>query len=93
MAPLNEANLSIVRGGRILFTHHSVGANVLAGVARLDAGIPGGALRMVALEQGDVVGPALFHGGGGRNGEPKSKIHTSPPSSGPGRVPGLTLPS
>jgi hypothetical protein len=70
------ADLDAVRQARILFSHHSVGANILAGIKRFDAENPGaGRLRVVPVE--DAVaskGPALFDYWGGKNGEPKTKI-------------------
>jgi hypothetical protein len=69
-----QQDLAAVRGGRILFTHHSVGVNVLAGVDALarEAGVP---LRVATLEEAaGADGPLLAHGGGGRNTDPRSKI-------------------
>ena len=69
------ADLAVVRRGRILFSHHSVGQNVVAGLERLDAEAGGSRLRTASLaEAAALEGPVLAHGGGGRNGEPKSKI-------------------
>jgi hypothetical protein len=69
------AELAVVRQGRILFSHHSVGQNIVAGVERLDAEVGGTHLRLASLaEAAALEGPLLAHGGGGRNGAPKSKI-------------------
>lgn len=69
------ADLAVVRQGRVYFYHHSVGVNVLAGIDALDRAAGGGRLRTAWLEEGPPPdGPILVHGGGGRNGEPKSKI-------------------
>lgn len=66
--------LEVVAGARILFVHHSVGVNILAGMTSLsaEAGVP---LRMAELgEATELEGPVLAHGGGGRNTDPRSKI-------------------
>lgn len=70
------ADLAAARQGRILFSHHSVGANIIMGITRIDAEIPGGGrLRPVTLaEAAASKGPALIDVSGGRNGESKSKI-------------------
>ena len=68
-------DIAAVRRGRILFGHHSVGMNVLAGLERLDAEAGGGRIRTVSLEQAaSTQGPLLAHGGVGRNGDPRSKV-------------------
>ena len=68
--------LATVRRGRILFLHQSVGANILAGIRRLDEEAPEpGRLRIGSLEDGiRSAGPMLIDLIGGRNGEPKSKV-------------------
>jgi hypothetical protein len=70
------ADLAVVRQGRILFSHHSVGANVIMGIQRLDAENPGGGhIRVTSLEEAATSkGPMLIHFSGGQNGEPKTKI-------------------
>jgi hypothetical protein len=70
------ADLATIRQARILFSHHSVGANILAGIKRFDAENPGaGRLRVVPVEEAVASkGPALFDYWGGKNGEPKTKI-------------------
>lgn len=70
------ADLAEVRQGRILFSHHSVGGNILMGIKRLDAEIPGeGRLRSASLGEATTFqGPALIDVSGGRNEEPKTKI-------------------
>jgi len=70
------ADLAAVRQGRILFSHHSVGANILTGIKRLDAEISGGVrLRMASLGEATTsTEPAFIDVTGGQNGEPKTKI-------------------
>lgn len=69
------ADLKVIGQRRILFVHHSVGVNILAGVERLDAEAGGGHLLMAWLPRASAIeGPVLAHGGGGRNKDPKSKI-------------------
>lgn len=68
-------DLAVLRRGRVVFTHHSVGVNILAGVERLDGEAGGARLRIAPLEQAATLeGPVLGHGGGGRNTDPRSKI-------------------
>lgn len=68
-------DLTSVRQARLLFSHQSVGANILAGIRQLDAEFPGPALRTLPLEQAaDSPGPVLIDYSGGRNADPKSKI-------------------
>lgn len=74
MTPQLAADLDLVRQGRFFFSHHSVGADILSGVKRLDAEA-GGRLRIVALGDSDAAsGPALVHGSGGQNTVPRSKL-------------------
>jgi len=70
------ADLATVRQGRILFSHMSVGANILAGIKQLDAENPGrNRVRLAPLEEADASRePVLIDISGGRNTEPKSKI-------------------
>jgi hypothetical protein len=70
------ADLDVARKGRILFSHHSVGRNVLDGIARIDGAASGPArLRILSAEEAArTPGPALIEVSGGRNGEPESKI-------------------
>jgi hypothetical protein len=69
------AELAVVRQGRILFLHQSVGANVISGIERLDAENSTDRLRLGSLEEAaSVQGPVLIDVRGGRNGEPKTKI-------------------
>ncbi len=65
-----------VRKARILFSHHSVGANIVEGIKRLDSSISGeGRLRVLTLQEAAASkGPALIEFSGGSNGEPKTKI-------------------
>jgi len=70
------ADLATVRQSRILFSHMSVGADILAGIKRLDAENAGGkSLRLVSLQEAVASGgPVLIDVSGGRNGEPRTKI-------------------
>ena len=69
-------DLAADRQARILFSHHSVGANIIEGVKRLDAENPGGGhIRVTSLNEAAASkGPMLIEFSGGQNGEPKSKI-------------------
>ena len=71
-----SAALKTTRNSRILFSHHSVGGNILAGVERVDREADGeGKIRIVTAQQAtDSLGPALIHVTGGKNGAPQSKI-------------------
>jgi len=70
------SDLAEARQGRILFSHMSVGANIIDGIKRLDAESPeGSGLRVVPLKQAIASqAPALIDISGGRNMEPKTKI-------------------
>jgi hypothetical protein len=69
------AELAAVRRARILFMHHSVGRDVLAGMGALDAEAGGGALEVIAAEEiAGADGPFLAHFSGGRNRDPVGKI-------------------
>lgn len=77
--PMNDegaADLALVRRSRVYFYHHSVGVNVLAGLQRLDASVPGGEIRSVWIEEAPAGadGPFFVHGGGGENAQPKTKV-------------------
>ena len=75
MTVVSATDLETVRQGRILFSHHSVGMNLLAGLQRLDTRVGGGALNVVPLAQAKAsAGPALIEVSGGRNTDPRSKI-------------------
>jgi hypothetical protein len=69
-------SLDHVRRARVLFLHHSVGRDVLAGIEALDLEEGGGRIRQTPLEDAAAVGagPLLAHFSGGRNGDPKSKM-------------------
>jgi hypothetical protein len=70
-----DADLAVARKGRIFFSHHSVGRNVLAGIQSLDARAGGERLQVVDLDEALMrPGPLLAHASGGRNQDPKSKI-------------------
>ena len=70
------ADLGRARQGRIVFSHHSVGANVLDGIRSLDAAVSGTPLKIASFEEATALdGPVLAQGGGGSNGDPKSKIN------------------
>ncbi len=68
------ADLTVVRNGRMLFSHHSVGANIISGIERLDEEVGGGRLRIATPEEAQSGAPALIHVSGGSNKDPKSKI-------------------
>lgn len=70
-------DLETVRQSRILFSHHSVGRNLLAGLQKYNAKVGGGALNVVAFEQAQAKespAPALIEVSGGQNQDPKSKV-------------------
>jgi hypothetical protein len=68
-------SLNVVRTGRVFFSHHSVGGNVLEGLARIDAEVGQGAVKIVPIDAADAQqGPAWLDGSGGQNGAPKSKV-------------------
>jgi hypothetical protein len=68
-------DLAEVRRHRILFLHHSVGRDLLAGLASLDADAGGGRLAVVTDDEAaGREGPALVHFSGGRNTDPASKL-------------------
>lgn len=70
------AEMTTIRKRRILFSHHSVGANVITGIKRLDAEASSGdRLQFASLKEAiSSSAPALIDVSGGRNGDPKSKI-------------------
>jgi len=74
MTPQLLSDLAAVRRARILFSHHSVGANLLEGIGKLDADAGGERLRVVSAETAPPSGSALIHVSGGRNTDPRSKI-------------------
>lgn len=72
--PKLDAALARVREARILFSHHSVGRDILAGVERLsaEAAVP---LRIAPVQEAaGVQGGVLAHASGGNNGDPASKL-------------------
>jgi hypothetical protein len=69
-----QADLAALAQGRVLFSHHSVGRNVMEGMKQVAAEAGAPAPRWVTLEQSAAPGPALIDVSGGRNGEPVSKI-------------------
>ncbi len=71
-----KTDLATARQGRILFSHHSVGTDILAGIKRLDDENPeAGRLRIRPLTEAVTLqGPVLIDISGGRNKEPKTKI-------------------
>jgi len=59
----------------IVFSHHSVGRNILAGVSAIAAQRAELTLPIVGIEPGDEpAGPGLFHVSTGENGDPASKL-------------------
>jgi hypothetical protein len=93
--PQLERDLGVARQGRILFSHQSVGGNILAGIKQLDGEYPGTTqLHVASLDQARRSGgPALIDVWGGRNGEPKTKIDffNAMIRSDPGLMPNLAL--
>lgn len=70
-----EADLAAVRNGRILFSHQSVGDNILGGIQRVLADSGAAPLKVASFDAAaSTAGPVLLHGYGGRNGDPESKI-------------------
>jgi hypothetical protein len=67
-------DLALLQQGRILFSHHSVGVNLISGVQRLDAELAGGQLKAARVDETPVDGPVLGHISGGKNGDPDSKL-------------------
>jgi len=69
-------DLAVARQGRIFFSHHSVGANILMGVKRIDSEIPGERhIRVSSIDEAvSSKGPMLIEFTGGENKEPKTKI-------------------
>jgi len=75
MTPQLASDLGLLRQARILFYHHSVGENVLAGMQELDSQAGGGPLRTATFaEAAALEGPVLAHGEGGQNKVPRSKV-------------------
>lgn len=67
-------DLDLVRKHRILFSHHSVGRNLLAGLERA-AGQLGAPIRVMPLEQAETSSePAFVTISGGQNQDPQSKF-------------------
>lgn len=70
-----DADLLRARASRVLFAHHSVGRDLLSGVARLSDVREGAGLRLVPLERAaGEPGPIWIDASGGRNGDPDSKL-------------------
>lgn len=70
-----QLRVDLVSRGRILFSHHSVGRNILEGARSVleEAGF--GSLNVIPLEESaSREGPALIDASGGTNGDPLSKI-------------------
>lgn len=76
LTTVDASELERVRNARILFLHHSVGADILKGIRALDEAAGGaGQVRIVNADAvTDAQGGALIEFSGGRNTEPKSKI-------------------
>jgi hypothetical protein len=67
-------DVQTVRQRRILFSHHSVGVNLLSGLKRLSAKA-GSELNVVPMDQAKAQnGAALIEVSGGRNQHPESKV-------------------
>ena len=69
-------DLATASKGRILFSHHSVGANIIEGIERIDAANPNGSkIRVASLKEAATSnGPMLIQFAGGKNGDPKGKV-------------------
>lgn len=68
-------DLESVRQSRILFSHHSVGRNLLEGLQKYNKQAGGGPLNVVGLEQAKGSNtPSLIEVSGGQNQDPKSKV-------------------
>ncbi|MDN5849699.1 MAG: hypothetical protein L0H63_08690 [Nitrococcus sp.] len=65
-------NMRTIAKARVLFGHHSVGRNILAGLESLskEAGVP---LRIVEISGAPPNGPGIFHTNIGQNRDPVSK--------------------
>lgn len=75
LTPDLATNLATIRHGRILFSHHSVGANIISGIKIIDAENSNAQLQFASLkEAGGSNGAVIFDISGGRNGAPKTKI-------------------
>ena len=75
LAPDLATNLATIRHGRILFSHHSVGANIISGIKRIDAENSSTHLQFASLKEASgSKEAALIDISGGRNGAPKTKI-------------------
>ena len=71
-----RADLDKLATRRILFSHHSVGENILDGLRAVEKELPGarGLAIMGMREAAGAEAPALVEITGGSNGDPKSKI-------------------
>lgn len=69
------SQLEVVRSHRILFSHHSVGRDLIAGLERASREL-GQPLKVVTLEQAssEPTQPSFVSVSGGRNQEPYSKL-------------------
>lgn len=75
VSPAISDDLARVRNARILFSHQSVGRNLLEGIAGLDASAGNGKLQWLTLEQAKrAAGAGMIDVSGGSNGQPRSKI-------------------
>jgi lysophospholipase L1-like esterase len=71
---LSDEQLQRLGEARIFFGHHSVGTDILQGIAELAAERPNLGLRIVETDDPSTVeGPCLAHGRVGRNMDPASK--------------------
>lgn len=72
--PPTKSDFERIGQARVFFSHHSVGGNLLDGMAQLSAA-NGGSFKRVPLDEAKgVEGPAWVEGVGGRNGDPQAKI-------------------
>ena len=73
--PTEGDDLRRLSAARIFFSHHSVGGNLLAGLAALAASSGGPGLRLIPLaEAEETPGPGWVDGVGGQNGQPLGKL-------------------
>jgi len=72
---ISQAQWERLSRATILFAHHSVGRNILAGVQRVVEERSGVQLALLPITPGQVRdGPGLFHFSAGANGDPAGKL-------------------
>jgi hypothetical protein len=68
------SQLEVVRGHRVLFSHHSVGRDLIAGLSRVSTELTAKPLQVVSLEQASATTPSFVSISGGANQDPESKL-------------------